>query len=93
VLADVNGDGLGNRMDNPTNIAVDDAGNVYVAAFFSDNAFQIPLGGTPIQIIDATGDGSTAYGGASDFALAIDSLGNVYVGGIEGDAAFRIVPP
>jgi hypothetical protein len=80
-------------MDSPTSIAVDADGTVYVAAWVSDNAFQIPPGGTPVEIIDASGDGSTPYGASSDFAMAVDSLGYVYTPGVEGDAAFRIDPP
>jgi len=93
VIADSSGDGAGNALDNPTSIAVGAGGTAYVAAFGSDNAFEILPGGTPVEIIDATGDGSTPYGQASDFAIALDSLGNVYTAGIDGDAVFKVTPP
>ena len=42
-IIDAAGDGAGNTLDRPVGIVVDDAGNVYVAGRFSDNAFRITL--------------------------------------------------
>ena len=47
-----------NALDSPEGIAVDGAGNVYVAGVNSENAFQIEPDGTITEIIDTTGDGA-----------------------------------
>ena len=40
-IIDINGDGAGNPLYSPFEIAVDGLGNVYVAGFRSHNAFKI----------------------------------------------------
>ncbi|MCH7809213.1 MAG: hypothetical protein IH863_01375, partial [Chloroflexi bacterium] len=45
-IIDSTGDGGGNGLSLPFGIAVDGAGNVYVAGFFSDDAFKIATPGT-----------------------------------------------
>ena len=81
-------------------IAVDGAGNVYVAGEFSDNAFKITTPGscstngtlcTITEIIDSSGAGP---GKTFDLpkAIAVDDLGNAYVTGVNSDNAFKITP-
>ncbi len=41
VIIDMTGDGGGNMLDRPTDVATDLAGNVFVVALFSDNAFKL----------------------------------------------------
>ncbi len=76
---------------NTRGVAVDDAGNVYVAGASSDNAFRITPVGTITEIIDASGDGA---GNTLDgsHGIAVDDAGNVYVTGVDSDNAFCIAP-
>ena len=91
-MIDGTGDGSGNVLDGALGIAVDEMGNVYVAGFFSDNAFQITPGGLITKIIDSTGDSS---GNALDGAvgIAVDGAGNVYVSGFRSNNAFQVQLP
>ena len=56
-IIDASGDGAGHGLDTSGGIAMDSAGNVYVAGFVSKNVFKITPAGVITQIIDATGDG------------------------------------
>jgi hypothetical protein len=40
-IIDSTGDGGGNTLENPPDVAVDSSGTVYVAGYLSDNAFKI----------------------------------------------------
>ena len=75
----------------PTSIALDGAGNVFVAGGFSHNVFKITPGGTITEIIDSSGDG---LGNALTltWGVATDSSGNVYVSGVVSDNVFKITP-
>jgi len=90
-IIDGTGDGVGNVLATPFDIAVDGSGNVYVAAEDSDNAFKITPGGTITEIIDVSGDG---LGNQLINAKSIDSDANenVYVVGKDTDNAFKITP-
>ena len=81
-IIDCTGDGTADcnvvgdhRLLNPGGIAVDVAGNVYVAGGNSHNAFRITPGGLITKIIDATGDGA---GNVFFFpqGIAVDAVGN-----------------
>jgi len=90
-IIDATGDGGGNTLDAPFDIATDSSGNVFVTGFDTDNAFKITPGGTITEIIDATGDGggNVLDGG---FGVATDSSGNVFVVGDLSENAFKIEP-
>jgi len=79
-------------LQGPRGIAVDVAGNVYVAGNASENAFKITPGGVITEIIDSTGDGA---GNTLDLArgIAVDGVGNVYVAGGGSNNAFKIGEP
>ena len=56
-IIDSTGDGAGNGLNSALGIAVDGAGNAYVAGFGSHNAFKITPVGDITEIIDVNGDG------------------------------------
>ena len=90
-IIDASGDGAGNNLGFPGGIAVDSAGNVYVAGFSSDNVFKVTPDGAITKIIDANGDGTgNNLDGPSD--IAVDSGGTVYVSGSSSNNAFKIEP-
>lgn len=100
-IIDDQGDGAGNLLNSPINLTVDGAGNVYVTAQNTHNAFRIeaPAGcstsGTPCtitEIIDSSGDG-TANGLAATWGVAADPVGNVFVGGRQSSNVFYLSQP
>jgi hypothetical protein len=90
-IIDEAGDGGGNTLDQPRQIAVGSNGSVYVSADLGDSAFKINRFGSITEIIDSAGDGS---GGTLDSpqGIAVDSNGNVYVTGSASYNAFKITP-
>jgi predicted secreted protein len=84
----------GNKYQNPTGLAVDESGNVYVSGW-SEGSRASGMGGylfdfTTIKY-DSTGNqlwtaryGEPATGENSGYALALDSSGNIYVTGSSG---------
>ena len=57
-IIDAAGDGAGNTLSGPSGIAVDGAGNVYVAGASSDNAFRIESAECFLVIGDLPGAGT-----------------------------------
>jgi hypothetical protein len=97
LIIDYSGDGT-HFLEQPSAIAVDEAGNVYVAGeefvnngVNSHNVFKITPAGTITQIIDTTGDGA-GHPLVEIRSIAVDGNGNVYVAGSSTDNAFRISP-
>ena len=88
-IIDSTGDGLGNTLGNPFDVATDSSGNVFVTGGFSDNAFKITPAGTITEIIDSTGDGAGNTFN-QPFGVATDSSGNVFVAGASSHNAFKI---
>ena len=90
-IIDSTSNGMGNALDYPLGIAVDNSGNAYVTGDYSDNAFKITPVGVITEIIDSTGDG---MGNALDYprGIAVDDSGNAYVTGSVSDNAFKITP-
>jgi len=74
------------KLDNPTGVCVDAAGNVYVADTNNNRLRKVTMGGT---ITTVAGTGTTGYSGDGGPAinaqlgtpqgLALDSLGNLYI--------------
>ena len=90
-LIDATGDGAGNPLNVPYDVAVDRAGSVYLTGFSSDNAFKITPAGMITEIIDAAGDGS---GNLLDgpTGMAVDRSGTIYMTGYISNNAFKITP-
>ncbi len=76
------------NLYNPYGVAVDSAGNYYIAAFNQNRVFKVNTSGTILVVAGSgasgyTGDGVT--GGASlaslnrPFAVAVDSSNNIYI--------------
>jgi hypothetical protein len=90
-VIDVAGDGQGHGLESPWGIVADSAGNVFVAAFVSNDVLRRPPDGTITAVIDATGDG---LGHTLQVAneLAIGADGSVYVTGVGSKNVFERTP-
>ena len=93
-----NGTGSAARFDDPEGVAVDNAGNVYVADYVNAEIRQInpsgivtTLAGSAEQYGSSNGTGSAArFNGAT--GVAVDSAGNVYVADTWNDEIRKISP-
>ena len=85
------GDGAGEPLQAPHDIATDASGNVYVTGNESDNVFRVTPGGAVTVIADERGDGA---GRRLDnpTSIAVDVDGTVYITGFFTDNAFQIPP-
>ncbi|MCP3981896.1 MAG: hypothetical protein GY716_21545 [bacterium] len=101
VIIDPTGDGAGSSLNGPEHVTVDDAGNVYVTAGISRNAFKWEPDGTISEIIDHSGGGHFSDFSLTPIGIAVDDAGNVFVSADdpgdpfstpEDDAVFRIAP-
>lgn len=92
VVIDATGDGQGHELKNTTGVALDAAGNLYVAGSQSDNAFKVTPGGTKTQIIGPDGDGAGHVLDGPQ-GIAVNAAGRVVLGGSDSDNAFRIILP
>jgi len=79
-----NGTGIAASFDNPTGVAVDASGNVYVADQTNDSIRKISSGAIVTTLAGSGSTGSAnGTGAAASFdnptGLAVDAAGNVYV--------------
>ena len=92
------GTGSAARFKNPANVAVDSAGNVYVADAGNSTIRKVTPGGVVTTIGGLAGsNGSTdGTGSAARFnypvGVAVDSVGNVYVGDYYNHTIRQVTP-
>ncbi len=87
-VLDASGDGAGNSLRSPVDVALDPGGNVYVAASTWDQVFKVTPDGNVTLILDSTGDGTHELLAPS--AVAVDAIGALYVAGADSDNVFRL---
>lgn len=86
------------RFKNPWAIAVDDAGNLYVADTGNNTIREITPGGVVTTVAGSAGQAGSANGtgSAARFkgpqGIAVDSVGNIYVADAENDTIRAITP-
>jgi hypothetical protein len=94
----LDGSGTGAEFDDPTGIAVDSSGNVYVADFGNDTVRMVTPAGTVTTLAgyaqlsggsDGTGQNARFNGPAG---VGVDSSGNVYVADANNDTIRRVSP-
>ena len=94
LILDRSGAGTPNSMIDPDGIAVDSAGNVYVAACglsaASTGFFKITPSGNVTRLIDSTGDGIHPFD--CGVGVDVDSSDNVYVVAFLSDNVFKVTP-
>ena len=84
-LDHTDGTGTNARFLNPTGVAVDGAGNIYVADGGDHTVRKVSAGGVVTTLAGSSGQGGSADGTGTNarfvypFAIAVDAFGNVYV--------------
>jgi sugar lactone lactonase YvrE len=76
--------GSGGGFNNPANLTVDDAGNVYVANFTANNVLRVSSEGTVTTLSGPSGWGPNG--------VAVDKAGNVYVAYRTDGTICKLVP-
>ncbi|MCW5889925.1 MAG: hypothetical protein KIT14_05170 [bacterium] len=79
-------------LSRPYATAIDAAGNVFVSLQTEDRVVRVPAaGGTPVTVLDASGDGAGATFAAAR-GLAVDAAGTLYAAGEASDNVLRVTP-
>ena len=94
----VDGTGNGARFANPNGVAVDAAGNVYVADYFNSTVRKVSPAGAVTTLAGLAGNNGAADGNGSaarfnyPLGVAVDTSGNVYVLDSDNNAIRQISP-
>jgi sugar lactone lactonase YvrE len=98
VLDHTNGTGGNARFFNPTSVAVDSSGNIYVADGGDHTIRKVTSGGVVTTLAGSSGQAGSSDGTGSaalflyPYAVAVDASGNVYVAD-SGNNNIRVVTP
>jgi hypothetical protein len=98
VPGSVDGVGTAAQFNDPTAVAVDDAGNIYVADAGNDTIREIAQGGVVTTIAGMAGvaDSADGVGAAAHFnhpsSVSVDGAGNVYVADTYNNTIREISP-
>jgi sugar lactone lactonase YvrE len=98
VLDHTDGTGTNARFFNPTAVAVDASGNIYVADGGDHTIRKVTAGGVVTTLAGNSGQAGSSDGSGSGalflypYALAVDGAGNVYVAD-SGNQNIRVVSP
>jgi hypothetical protein len=98
VLDHTNGTGGNARFFNPTSVAVDSSGNIYVADGGDHTIRKVTSGGTVTTLAGSSGQAGSTDGTGSGalflypYAVAVDASGNVYVADSGNNNIRRITP-